>query len=400
MRWRARWRDETGRRRSKSFATRDEAEVELAAIVGDMARGRYVDPEISSITFAEYSERWFAAREYSPLTRVGTRYRMNLYIMPFFGRRRLRDITPSVVQAWNVEMRDRGLSPSTRALAFGFVLSVLAQAVDDGLLARNPAASRTVRPPRRVRTKVEPWPLERVQAFREQLPPRWRILVDLGALAGMRQGETFGFSVDDIDWSAGVVHVRRQVLGFPSSKSAFALPKYSKQRAIPAPERLLDALDDHLRLFPAREVTLPWGDLDGDLVSHPLVASSREGGPAAKNYMSQMVWRPALQRAGIEMIRANGSHALRHHYASMLLAAGESILVVAERLGHSDPAFTLRTYTHVMPGSEQRTRDILDSAWAAPVIDEAAAVVDEGPRTSQAPAARRPTRRGHLRAVD
>lgn len=42
-----------------------------------------------------------------------------------------------------------------------------------------------------------------------------------------------------------------------------------------------------------------------------------------------------------------------------------SIEAVAEWLGHSDPAFTLATYTHLMPSSEARTRDVIESAYAA-----------------------------------
>jgi integrase len=53
-------------------------------------------------------------------------------------------------------------------------------------------------------------------------------------------------------------------------------------------------------------------------------------------------------------------HALRHFYASVLLDAGESIKALSEYLGHADPGFTLRTYTHLMPSSESRTRCAID----------------------------------------
>ena len=53
-------------------------------------------------------------------------------------------------------------------------------------------------------------------------------------------------------------------------------------------------------------------------------------------------------------------HALRHHYASVLLDAGESIKAVSEYLGHADAGFTLRTYTHLMPASDERTRKAVD----------------------------------------
>jgi integrase len=59
-------------------------------------------------------------------------------------------------------------------------------------------------------------------------------------------------------------------------------------------------------------------------------------------------------------------HALRHYYASVLLDAGESIRVVADYLGHADPGFTLRTYTHLMPSSEARERQAVDATVGNP----------------------------------
>ena len=47
----------------------------------------------------------------------------------------------------------------------------------------------------------------------------------------------------------------------------------------------------------------------------------------------------------------------------MLLDAGESIKALSEYLGHSDPGFTLRTYTHLLPSSESRTRKAIDDAF-------------------------------------
>jgi integrase len=62
--------------------------------------------------------------------------------------------------------------------------------------------------------------------------------------------------------------------------------------------------------------------------------------------------------------RRNGMHALRHFYASALLDAGESIKVVAAYLGHADPGFTLRVYTHLMPSTEDRTRQAPDGLFS------------------------------------
>jgi integrase len=54
-------------------------------------------------------------------------------------------------------------------------------------------------------------------------------------------------------------------------------------------------------------------------------------------------------------------HALRHLYASVLLDAGESIKALSGYLGHSDPGFTLRVYTHLLPTSHERTRNAVDA---------------------------------------
>jgi integrase len=41
-------------------------------------------------------------------------------------------------------------------------------------------------------------------------------------------------------------------------------------------------------------------------------------------------------------------HTFRHTCASLLFDAGRNVKQVAEWLGHADPAFTLRTYVHLM----------------------------------------------------
>lgn len=52
--------------------------------------------------------------------------------------------------------------------------------------------------------------------------------------------------------------------------------------------------------------------------------------------------------------REHGMHALRHFYASVLLDAGENVKALSAYLGHGDPGFTRRVYTHLMPSSDAR----------------------------------------------
>jgi integrase len=60
-------------------------------------------------------------------------------------------------------------------------------------------------------------------------------------------------------------------------------------------------------------------------------------------------------------------HALRHFYASTLLARGVSIKELADYLGHSDAGFTLRTYTHLVQSSHERARQAIDAVFGRPV---------------------------------
>jgi integrase len=96
--------------------------------------------------------------------------------------------------------------------------------------------------------------------------------------------------------------------------------------------------------------------------------------PVSRNGFNAHVWKPALRAAGIEDSRQNGMHVLRHTYASVLLDAGESVKALAAYLGHSDPGFTLRTYTHLLLTSEDRTRRAIDRAFGDDPDGEATSV--------------------------
>ncbi|MFE2533202.1 tyrosine-type recombinase/integrase, partial [Streptomyces sp. NPDC059371] len=78
------------------------------------------------------------------------------------------------------------------------------------------------------------------------------------------------------------------------------------------------------------------------------------GAPVAAGVLLLLV--RAIDKARVPRGRVNGMHALRHFYASVLLDAGESVKALSEYLGHHDPGFTLRTYTHVMPRSGRGRR--------------------------------------------
>nr|WP_308800885.1 tyrosine-type recombinase/integrase [Streptomyces polyasparticus] len=243
--------------------------------------------------------------------------------------------------------------------------------MDDGLITRNPCRARSVRAPKVERRKVEPWSRERVRAVREGLPDQYRLTVDLASGCGLRQGEVFGLAVDKVDFLSGMIRVGLQVKMI-GSELVFAPPKGGKIRDVPLADTTATLLTQHITQRPPLEVTLPWKTPDGPPVTAALLLYTREHKALNRNYFNMYLWKPALVTAEViperqpgerfKASREHGMHALRHYYASVLLDAGENIKALAEYLGHSDPGFTLRTYTYLMPNSSERARRAIDAA--------------------------------------
>ncbi|MFE2260941.1 tyrosine-type recombinase/integrase [Streptomyces griseosporeus] len=243
----------------------------------------------------------------------------------------------------------------------GDVRAVLSAAVDDGLLPRNPCAAKSVRPSAAEQRGVVPWLPAQVQAVRAALPQRYRPLVDVGAGCGLRQGEIVGLAEDALDFDGGIIRVVRQVK-LIRGKAVFAPPKCNKERDVPLPASVAEALRAHIDAFKPVEITLPWRQPDGPKVSARLLFTNTAGGLVWRSNFNIQEWKPALASAGLiaeagedgkyQSAREHGMHALRHFYASVLLDAGESIKAVSEYLGHSDPGLPLRAYAHLLPSKE------------------------------------------------
>jgi len=235
------------------------------------------------------------------------------------------------------------LAPSTVATVHQHVGQLLAGAVEDGLIARNPATR--ARLPKREPSKAQPVPLDLVERIHAGLPGWMAVAVPLGIGAGLRQGEASGLTVDRVDFLRRTLRVDRQLVSRFVPTPVLGPPKTeSSHRTIPLAGFLLDALADHLRRFP----TGP-----GDLILR-----SPDGLPLDSDRFGHQ-WRRACRSAGSPGLRY---HDLRHTFASTLLSRGVSVKAVADWLGHASPTITLATYAHLMPADEEVARAVLDAA--------------------------------------
>ncbi|WP_307867869.1 tyrosine-type recombinase/integrase [Umezawaea beigongshangensis] len=210
-----------------------------------------------------------------------------------------------------------------------------------------------------------PWTEARLRRVQLALPRRFTVVAHLGAGLGLRQGEILGFSPDDVDREEMVVNVVRQIR-MVGRQLVFSAPKRNKERQVPISAGVLEDLDAYAEEYPAVDVTLPWGEPGGRPVTVRVLVTREDGTLYSGDLFNKSVWGPAFTRAGLDYgKRQDGMHAMRHLYASVLLAQGVSIKELAEYLGHEDPGFTLRTYTHLMPSSHQRARVAVDEFFRA-----------------------------------
>jgi integrase len=348
-RWQARYLDPDGVERTRAFERKQDAERFLVNIGADVLRGAYVDPAAGKVTFRAFAEGWLAAQTFDEPSRVATELRLRLHASAHFGEREMRSIKPSVIQAW-IRKLQQDLAPSYVHSIFVNVSSVFNAAVDDGIIVKNPCKASSVKLPSRERAKIVPWSLERVQTVIEALPERYRALGVVAAGCGLRQGEGFGLRVCDVDFLRRQLHVEQQVR-LIGTRLELAPPKRKKTRTVPLPDSVAVELAEHLRRYPAEGTEL--------------VFRTREGNPITRNTFNHHTWKPALVAADVEPMRANGMHALRHFYASVLIDAGESVRAVADYLGHADPGFTLRVYAHLFPSSDDRARMAVDRLFTS-----------------------------------
>ncbi|WP_433725743.1 tyrosine-type recombinase/integrase [Actinoplanes sp. CA-051413] len=345
--WRARYRDEAGKEHSRHFERKADGQRWLNEVTAATVTGQYVDPRAGDITVAAYAREWAASRPHNARTarRVASAIK-NHVADTKLGARPIKKVSPSEAQAWATG-RAKVLAPSTCAYTVYLVRSIFTAAVLDLKIPsnRNPFAKTSM--PKSDHARIVPLTVDQVRTLAAHMPNYCRAMVIVQAGLGLRVGELLALRVHDVDFLRRAARVETQI---PPNEREREDPKTPlSKRSLPLPAFVADALAAHIAEFPPLE--------DGSLFYNSgkrLWTTSHYG----------KVFIAAAGKAG--MPKGTTSHDLRHHYASVLLHAGESVVAVAERLGHKNASLVLKVYGHLMPDSEERTRKALDSAWRAP----------------------------------
>lgn len=373
-RWRARYRDDSGKEHSRHFNRRVDARRWLDEVTTSVVTGTYVDPKAGRVRFRDQAEAWRLAQVHRASTRAHVETMLRRHAYPTFGDRELSSILPSEVQAW-VSRLSATLAPSTVGVVHGLVSATMNAAVRDRRIHRNPCEGTNL--PATTLKRVTPLGLEVVEQLSARTPPQWRAAVTLAASTGMRQGEVLGLTVDRIDFLRRTVTLDRQMMTI-AGRVPFLAPLKTKasNRTIPLPQVAVDALAEQLRMSRSDPVMLTWETPERTQVVPAELVFTDEGRPWSRQNFGR-AWHSGLRaasdcpkhrstdpppRADCVCVKAD-FHELRHFYASLLIRHGESVKTVQARLGHASAAETLDTYSHLWPDSDDRTREAIDTAF-------------------------------------
>ena len=177
-----------GRQYSRSFRTRKEAEAFQVRERSAQMQGTWVDPGAGRLAFGVYAERWLAQRVgLRPRTAELYDYLLRHHVLPTFTEIELKDISVAHVRAWHAEFNQKpSTGASTVAKAYRLLRTIMATAVEDELVLRNPCLLKGA--------SVERPPNARWRASRPSGRPRQRCRKALpghgssGHLGGLRFG--------------------------------------------------------------------------------------------------------------------------------------------------------------------------------------------------------------------
>lgn len=348
-RYRSRYVGPDRRWHSKTFDRRVDAQRWRQQQLGRIDRGEWVDPNAGSRTFGETAERWESGRlAKRPSTRQRDHDYLNSLILPHLGPKPLSSITPSVLEAWVAQIVADGKAPATVRKAWQIASSVLALAVRDRLIASSPAFGVELPRVERDEPLFLEWP--EVEELANTIDQRYRAMVMVGALAGLRVGEVCGLKVEDIDLLRRRLFVRRTVGNVNGSTEA-GRPKTEKSfRSVALPPVLVGELETHLGQL---------SDSGPDAWLFP----SPKGGPIDSKNWNRRVWKPAAKAAGLpERLRF---HDLRHSHVALLIEVGEHPRAIADRLGHTNVNTVLNVYGHLLEGTDEAAANRIDERIAS-----------------------------------
>ena len=334
-----RYTDWQGKRRKstkRGFATKREAEEWLRNFL--ITQKADFDMKFEDFWKMYCADMETRLREHTMRTK---KYIVELKILPYFGNKRVNDITAADIRQWQNELIKMGYSPTYLKTINNQLSAIFNYAVRYYDLKSNPC----VKAGSMGKSKAEEmdfWTGEEFRKFIDSVMNKRLSYMAFMTLyrTGMRMGELLALNPKDIDLEKRTISITKsyQRLG---KKDVITPPKTPKsKRVITIPEFLAADIKDYM-------------DSLYDLQENDRLF------PITKYYLEHEMQR-GIKESGVKRIRV---HDLRHSHASMLIELGFSPLEIAKRLGHEKVETTLNTYAHLYPNKQTKLAERLDSEY-------------------------------------
>ncbi|MDP0400383.1 tyrosine-type recombinase/integrase [Tsukamurella strandjordii] len=423
-RFQARWYDDAGKRRSKTFRTKTAAKKFLDGMKADVNRGDYIDPNEAQRTFREVAELWFQSRNLRPKTAKSYRTILDQRIYPTFADRPVGGITTLDIVAWITELSTNGKrvghnnkgapdmtnpntvrdlrrrerereriaaerkakglpEPTGAPLAAGTVrnaVRVMNQVMDAAVRARylrgNPCNGLTrddlPRPHTEPKNFLNAAQVEDLaQAMRAVVldsagdddtdcADALALLIRFAAQTGLRAGEMCALRWENVDLLRGRVTVSESISTVDVHTWHVVPPKNSRTRVVPLRAGLMQALQAYAQRQGKRSAFGP----DCFVWPSPTVTEQQPYGQRPMHWGRDFYltyWKKAVVLAGLPS--ALRAHDLRHTTAALLIAANVPAKAIQEHLGHSSFSITMDTYGHLYEDNTETVTNALDAAF-------------------------------------
>jgi integrase len=208
-------------------------------------------------------------------------------------------------------------------------------------VSRNVAAIR--KPPRVESEEIEILSPDQISAVLAALKgSRLYPIVALALATGMRRGELLALRWSDIDLDRASLKVERSLEETKAGGLRFKPPKSGRRRNVTLSSDAVAMLRAHL----AEQITIRLALGQGG--KPELVFGTIEGDPISPHSISRS-WRQTCIARKLPCVQF---HALRHTHVSLLIIAGENVLTISRRIGHSKASITLDVYGHLIEGAD------------------------------------------------
>jgi integrase len=336
------------RKRGALCKTRGEAEVALAALLKAVEHG--VDVTAPALTLRAYTLPWFEDTfkpRARPKSRETYKDRIDDQILPHLGDIVLKKLNPPRIRQWLAHLQKpkaeggAGLSPKTATLCRTVLSAILSQAVEDGLIDRNPIDRKKVPAPKLPPSRKKALTIAQAKALLEALRGnRYELAIRLMLVFALRRGEVAGLKWEHIHLDGDTPYIEvAGTLGYAKEEGLhYGEPKTPKgRRRLRLPLRLAASLTWHRSRQEAERKAMGWE------VSPYVFVSPKTGGPLNSNAI-YVAFTSASKAVGLVGF---SPHSARHSVASFLHAENVSIKRISEGLGHANTSITLNLYTHL-----------------------------------------------------